>query len=247
MASQLPTPHSLLPSSLHVRSLPHHHHQLAAELQQRAQRGLASELQTHVGGANEPTEHGELRGQEGVLADHRVHFAQNQMQRVGFRSLCLLCQHKFDRTQSPRGELRAPHVPVLSDQIQVPIPVRIRAEPRLGSESIGLVHDQHYAVTLSSSEATRVRHVHQRDPATAVVRVVHQVVVVAGPADHHVHDLLPVERSLREDKEILRVRLEKRPRPRQRRYELVLLRQRRGQLQTGLEIHVDAPPHDENR
>lgn len=90
MASQHPTSHPLSPLSQHVRRLPHHNHQLATHLQQRGQRGFLSELQTHVRRTDESAEDGHLRGQKRVFADHRLHFAQNQMKRVGFRPFCLL-------------------------------------------------------------------------------------------------------------------------------------------------------------
>lgn len=88
VSAQLPADHRFSAAPQHVRAVPQHDDQLAAELQQRSHRGRMAELQTDVGGADEPPKHRELRREKRVFADHGVHFATNQMERIRLGSLC---------------------------------------------------------------------------------------------------------------------------------------------------------------
>lgn len=94
---------------------------------------------------------------------------------------------------------------------------------------------------------TRVGHIHEGDPLPPVEHVIHEIVVVAGPANHNVRQLFPAKRPRREDEEVLGVRLEQRAARAQSRDELVLLGDPRGERAVRVELDVDAAADDENR
>lgn len=194
--------------ALRVLPVPYHNVHLLTQLQQRSARAAMEVLQTHHRRRDVLLQDRELLLRVRVVAHQRVRASLRQDETPVDGSL-YTSQQNTGRTQHERRELGASHVPVVANQAQVPVTVRVLPEPRLAAVLVGLVHAEDYSSHLGPG-LTRVGGVDERDGG-AVVEEVHQVVVVAGSADHHVVQRAPRHRALGEDEVVLRVRLEEVP------------------------------------
>ena len=115
-----------------LRSLvPHHRNHLPAEPQQRAANSSMTVVETHVRRLDEPPQHLHL------LLEIRV-VEENAVERVLFENHRVILQS----LQRPRNVLRATHVPVLSDESQVPVEIGVVSEPCFRAVFVRLVNHE---------------------------------------------------------------------------------------------------------
>lgn len=117
------------PSPARLRPpVPHHRDHLLTEPQQRATHRAMTVVETHVRWLDEPPQHLHLLRQIRVVEE-------NPVDRV------LLEQHRVvpQPLQRPGNVLRAAHVPVLTDETQVPVEIRVVAETRFRTVLVRLV------------------------------------------------------------------------------------------------------------
>lgn len=111
--------------------VPHHRDHLPAELQQGAAHSPMTVVETHVGRLDESPQHLHLLREIGVVEENSVDRMLAQKHRVISQPL-----------QSPRNVLRATHVPMLSDESQVPVEIGVVPKSRLRAVFVCLMHHE---------------------------------------------------------------------------------------------------------